>query len=74
MIEISHKVERLKLLNPTEPANRKEIFQLMDETRTLRRKDMQQKDNEEPWTLHSLLNLYPRFLDFDGEIVRSLNF
>jgi len=48
--------------------NKDDIFKLSDETRCNRQKQV--KDNNEELTLSDILQIYPRFKDYNGELIR----
>lgn len=47
--------------------NKDDIFRLTDETRCNRQRQVKESDNE--LTLNDILEMYPRFKDYNGELV-----
>ncbi|XP_031779673.1 uncharacterized protein LOC116416200 [Nasonia vitripennis] len=64
--EYESKVSELQFKMPND-TNKFSILQLMDETRSNRQQWI--KDPENHVTLHDILNKFPRFTDFKGELI-----
>lgn len=48
--------------------NKNDIFRLSDETRCNRQRQVKESDQE--LTLSDILKMYPRFKDYNGELVK----